>query len=113
VTHDELYDIAQDSAFFVQGDAVFRIDHTSDDGFSCHDEISHEEFFIEFAEINLEQDYFFRLHKVELKTPSQEVIDRVLDQIRCDVEDQDYTAIEELIKDLPAEQLKGYLPEGL
>jgi len=113
VTDDELYDIAQDSAFFVQTDAVYRIDHTGDDGFSCHDEITHEECFVEFAEINPEKDYFFRLQKVALNAPNQAVIDRVLDQIRRDVEDQDYTAIEELIKDLPIERLTGYLPEGL
>jgi hypothetical protein len=43
----------------------------------------------------------------------QELIDRVLDQIRCDVQDEDFTAIEELLKSVPEENLKGYLPEGL
>jgi hypothetical protein len=40
------------------------------------------------------------------------VIDRVLDQIVKDVEQGDVTAIEELLKQVPTQVLKDYLPEG-
>ena len=46
--------------------------------------------------------------------PSQKypsLIDRVLDQIREDVEIGDYTAIEELLKTVDTDVLVGYLPE--
>ncbi len=41
-----------------------------------------------------------------------QLIDRVLEQIRIDVELGDVTAIEELLAHLPDELLIGYLPEG-
>ena len=41
----------------------------------------------------------------------QELIDDVLNQILQDVKDFDLTAIEELIKNIPEEVLKAYLPE--
>ena len=40
-----------------------------------------------------------------------EIINKVLIQIKKDVEVQDFTSIEELIKDLPIEKLIDYLPE--
>ena len=43
------------------------------------------------------------------KYPS--LIDRVLDQIREDVDTGDFTAIEEMLNNLPTEILVGYLPE--
>ena len=42
----------------------------------------------------------------------QRLIDAVLDQIRHDVEAGDFTAIEELICDLPTDTLINYLPEN-
>ena len=41
----------------------------------------------------------------------QDLIDRVLHQIGLDVENQDFSAIEELIKLLPDKKLINYLPE--
>lgn len=42
---------------------------------------------------------------------NQELIDQVLEQIKRDVEMDDMTAIEELIKDIQEENLNAYLPE--
>jgi hypothetical protein len=42
----------------------------------------------------------------------QELIDRVIYQIQCDLEDKDTTSIEELLKCLPESTLVAYLPEG-
>ena len=42
---------------------------------------------------------------------NQQLIDDVLNQILQDVKDFDFTAIEELIKNIPEEVLKAYLPE--
>lgn len=39
------------------------------------------------------------------------LIDAVLDQIRADVENGDFTAIEEMIRHLPADVLMNFLPE--
>jgi len=39
------------------------------------------------------------------------IIDTVLEQIKLDVHSGDLTAIEELLKSVPEENLKGYLPE--
>ena len=41
----------------------------------------------------------------------QECIDKVLEQIKADVINGDVTAIEELLKQVPIEILKSYLPE--
>ncbi len=41
----------------------------------------------------------------------QKLIDAVLKQIQKDVKGGDVTAIEELIKTLPYDRLRGYLPE--
>ena len=41
-----------------------------------------------------------------------ELMDRVLYQIRRDVEDGEYAAIMELLSFVPTEKLEGYLPEG-
>jgi len=38
-------------------------------------------------------------------------IDKVMEQIKKDVEAGDMTAIEELLRDVPDESLKYYLPE--
>lgn len=40
------------------------------------------------------------------------LIDAVLEQIRQDVEVGDFTAIEELISQLPSDALMNYLPEA-
>lgn len=40
------------------------------------------------------------------------VMEKVINQIILDVVDGDMTAIEELLKDVPTDQLIGYLPEG-
>lgn len=42
---------------------------------------------------------------------NQQLIDDVLNQILQDVKDFDLIAIEELIKNIPEEILKAYLPE--
>ena len=39
------------------------------------------------------------------------VIDKVIEQIRKDLEFGDTTALEELLRDAPDESLKSYLPE--
>jgi hypothetical protein len=44
------------------------------------------------------------------ETPSQELIDAVLEQISRDAEVGDYTAIEELLRYTPASRLRAYLP---
>ena len=44
------------------------------------------------------------------ETPSQELIDAVLEQISRDAEVGDYTAIEELLRYTPATRLRAYLP---
>ena len=44
---------------------------------------------------------------------SQLLIDKVLVQIQKDIRDGDLTAIEELLRFTPVENLEGYLPEKL
>ena len=44
---------------------------------------------------------------------NQQLIDDVLNQILQDVKDFDLIALEELIKNIPEEVLKAYLPEEL
>ena len=44
------------------------------------------------------------------ETPSQELLDQVLEQISRDAEVGDYTAIEELLRYCPAPRLRAYLP---
>ena len=39
------------------------------------------------------------------------LVDKVLEQIKKDVEVGDMTAVEELLRDVPDEILKSYLPE--
>ena len=67
MTIDQLYDLAKDSIFFVQNGDVLRIDYTEDNGFHCHDELNDFEYFVEFSEVNPEQDFFYRLERVNLK----------------------------------------------
>jgi hypothetical protein len=43
-------------------------------------------------------------------TPSQELIDAVLEQISRDAEVGDYSAIEELLRYTPESRLRAYLP---
>lgn len=43
----------------------------------------------------------------------KQIIEQVLDQIVEDVEIGDLTAIEELLRNVPVEQLLAYLPEDL
>jgi hypothetical protein len=42
---------------------------------------------------------------------NQQLIDDVLNQILQDAKDFDLTAVEELIKNIPEDVLKAYLPE--
>jgi hypothetical protein len=42
---------------------------------------------------------------------SQQLIDQVLVQILKDVTNKDLTAIEELLRAVPEDKLKGFLPE--
>ena len=41
------------------------------------------------------------------------LIDKVIEQLKEDVENQDYTAIEALLFHVPNDILIGYLPEGV
>lgn len=41
------------------------------------------------------------------------LIDKVLEQIKIDIQSEDLTAIEELLKVVPKEYLVGYLSEGV
>lgn len=43
---------------------------------------------------------------------NQNLIDKALEQIREDVKNEDFTAIEELLTKLRAEDLKGFLSEN-
>jgi hypothetical protein len=43
---------------------------------------------------------------------SQELIDLVLNQLAQDIDNKDFTAIEELLNAVPKEKLIAYLPEG-
>ncbi len=43
---------------------------------------------------------------------TNDLIDTVLEQIKVDVHCADYTAIEELLKFVPVDNLINYLPEG-
>lgn len=43
---------------------------------------------------------------------NKQLIDAVLTQVTIDVKAGDLTAIEELIKDLPEEKLRWFLPES-
>ena len=45
------------------------------------------------------------------KLIEQDLIDGVIDQLRADIEWRDYTAIEELLKFVPRENLIAYLSE--
>lgn len=49
----------------------------------------------------------------EVYEPQEAFYDKVLDQIKKDVYSGDMTAVDELIKRLPIDVLKGYLPEEL
>lgn len=43
---------------------------------------------------------------------NQDLIDLVLNQLAQDIENKDFTAIEELLMAVPEENLIAYLPEG-
>jgi len=43
--------------------------------------------------------------------PNQELLDKVLEQLKLDVEMEDFTAIDELLSFVPVKNLEGYLPE--
>jgi len=47
------------------------------------------------------------------KCDYESIVDKALKQIRQDVKDEDLTAIEELLKRLPMEEIKGYLKEDV
>ena len=47
------------------------------------------------------------------KCDYESIVDKALKQIKEDVEDGDLTAIEELLKRLPMEEIKGYLKEDV
>ena len=40
------------------------------------------------------------------------LIDLVIEQIKEDIRNADYTALEELLNSVPKPKLKGFLPEG-
>ena len=42
---------------------------------------------------------------------NQELIDQVIEQLKLDVVNNDWTVIEELLSFVPVEFLKGFLPE--
>jgi hypothetical protein len=42
---------------------------------------------------------------------NEDLINEVLQQIKADIENEDMTAIEELIKEIPEEKLNAFLPE--
>ena len=42
---------------------------------------------------------------------NQKMIDQVIDQIKLDAANNDWTVIEELLSFVPPEKLKGFLPE--
>ena len=42
-----------------------------------------------------------------------ELFGKVIDQLRADIEWRDFTAIEELLRSVPDNQLESYLPEKL
>ena len=44
---------------------------------------------------------------------SEDLFDRVIDQLRADIEWRDYTAIEELLKFVPRENLIAFLKEDV
>ena len=43
----------------------------------------------------------------------QELVDDVIEQMKDDIKDEDWTAIDELLKSCPVENLISYLPEEL
>jgi hypothetical protein len=43
--------------------------------------------------------------------PSQELIDEVIEQMKIDIAQEDWTAIDELLCFVPVENLKGFLRE--
>jgi hypothetical protein len=45
------------------------------------------------------------------KKPTQELIDEVLFQIKVDIAEGDLTALDEMLKAMPIQQLVSYLPE--
>lgn len=63
---DQLYDLAATSTFFKQDDLLLRVDYTAIGGFQCHDELTGEEYWVRFKEIDLERDTFYRLEPVKL-----------------------------------------------
>lgn len=44
-------------------------------------------------------------------TPREQLLDRVFDQLQEDMRNGDFTAVEELLSNLPDDVLKAYLPE--
>lgn len=44
-------------------------------------------------------------------TPREQLLDRVFDQVQEDMRNGDFTAIEELLSNLPDDVLIAYLPE--
>jgi hypothetical protein len=43
---------------------------------------------------------------------NQELIDKVIEQLKCDIICKDYTAIDELLRDVPEANLLAFLMEG-
>ena len=54
--------------------------------------------------------YYIHINKAE-RVMDQELIDRVVEQIKQDVGNADYTAIEELLQSVPEHLLIGFLIE--
>lgn len=44
---------------------------------------------------------------------ANDLIDRVLEQVKADVKSEDLTALAELLKFLPEKNLKAYLPDDI
>lgn len=48
-----------------------------------------------------------------MENSTQDLIDLVIEQIKTDIRNEDFTAIDELLSFLPKKYLIGYLPEDL
>ena len=75
------------------------------------DNMTPEELTQFMAEVNALDAALTAAHEHDAKVQGQALIDEVLKQIKCDVDSGDMTAIEEMIRHLPEDQLRGYLSE--
>lgn len=75
------------------------------------DNMTPEELAQFMAEVNALDAALTAAHEHDAQGAKQGLIDEVLKQIKCDVDSGDMTAIEEMIRHLPEDQLRGYLSE--